>query len=509
MSDLEPVQDSPPQPPHDVEAEEYVIRSCIIWPDDYLKPARRIIADHEPWYVDRHRMIWNSICSLADKGIPIEFSAIVKDRPSDDWVDGFLNEMLGRAVHGDATFHHAKTIVQLRHQRDFHAAALKLSDAARRGELNGEYDALIEAKRNLDSGTDYKPPSLPYTGLELLKMDPIPIQWILRPLLAKGKLTQLQGEPKGGKSVFALYTGLCAALGYWTAGEFSLEKKSRVLFLAAEDASNLIQERVKAFYAGLGIGGESDLMDLIIFPQEKCAELMLDLAEPKSQSNLESLIEFVKADVVILDSLSNFNSAEENSKKEMQPIMSALRRIAVTQNVAALYLHHLAKPSANIQRSIVMKGRGSGVIAAAWDILVDWGDRGNTNTTPIEIKSKLGGDGTHDVVYDDTDKAAIKWSVGTQLPKEDNRKLMKKILAAIPELFKTSPNGVKVGAICGVTNLSDETVRRYLDLAFNEQQVDRKKGERNAWFYFPVPTSSKPTLTDSVPTSNEESKDSS
>jgi RecA-family ATPase len=323
------------------------------------------------------------------------------------------------------------------------------------------------------------------SGLEILTKELPAVDYCLEPVIAKGKVTDIQGEPKVGKSIFALTMAVCMALGLWIYGRFGVKERRTVIYLAAEDASNLIQERVRGLRNGIEGADENHLLNLILLPQEACLQLDVDLAKPDGPAKLQAVIRYAAADVVFLDSLSNFNNAEENQKDRMQPVMSALKRIAVEENVALVFLHHAAKPTQGVQRSVVGKGRGSGVIAAAWDILLDLGDRGSTNTTPAALKSKLGADDTFDLIYQDDGKA-VRWTLADSMPTEDRREIMGRVMKALRELFKTSPEGVKVPTIAAAVALSGETVRQYLQAAFEAQQVDRKQGDKNAWLYTPV-----------------------
>lgn len=472
----------------DHEVERYVLGACLVWPDDYLAASRTSIGERFPWTAQLHAEAWAIMCKLQDEKRPILFSEIITNA-SDPRILGPFLESLVEIPTGAYCGFYVKQLLHNERRRIVGDKAKLLMESAATGAVNGELDELTKAVHDLDNGEEYRPPVMPVTALDLFTMPPIKIDWLLKPVLARGKLTQLQGEPKSGKSVFALYCSICAAIGHWIAGEFeSFGKPLTILFISSEDASNILQQRVIQFFNGLGLGNRDDLLRLVVYPQEKCAELGTTLDTDDGRRLLEQLVKYAGADIVVLDSLSNFNTAEENSKKEMQPVMSRLRLIALNAKCALMYLHHTGKVQPGLQRSKQAKSRGSGVIAAAWDILIDWCDRGDTNTTPFSVMSKLGEEGSWDMEWmEDKETGTVKWSMGEQLPKENSKATMKKILAALNELSITSPNGVKIATIASAVGITPESVRAYLENAFDNNQVNREKGEKNAWFYSPIP----------------------
>ncbi len=470
----------------DIEAERYVLGACIAWPEE-IPNALTIFGDSLPWTQENHLSIWNALAKLHASHTPVLPTEIVKLTGREEVISPFIDSLVANQIHGTETAYYSKRLLHLQQRRTIGFKAMALIDAAANGTVNGELEELTAACVALASSDEYAPPLPPVTALELYKSPPIPIDWLLKPIFARGKLTQLQGEPKAGKSVFALYCAICAVVGYWIAGEFTSHGKPlTVLFLSSEDASNVLQERITAYFNGLGIGNPDDLIHLVCYPQEKCYGLDITLDTEDGRKNIESLVKYTAADILILDSLSNFNTMEENSKKEMQPVMARLRRIAHNTRCALMYLHHIGKPQAGLQKSRQAKSRGSGVIAAAWDILIDWGDRGDSDTTPMSLMSKLGIDGKWDVEYQKQEDGSIKWSLGQQLPRENSTAIMRKIMDALKTLFQSSPEGVKVSTIAVAIGISAESVRTYLESAFDAGEVEREKGPKNAWLYTPL-----------------------
>jgi hypothetical protein len=77
-------------------------------------------------------------------------------------------------------------------------------------------------------------------------------------------------------------------------------------------------------------------------------------------------------DFVVLDSLSNMHSANENHKETMGPVMDALRLISTKLACAVIISHHLSKPTEG-RRSNLVASRGSTVIPAKSDMVLHVG----------------------------------------------------------------------------------------------------------------------------------------
>lgn len=480
------------EPPHSVQDEQDVLGACLVWPEEWLRPCRAILTDPDFWYVQHHADIFRAMCALQDRGEPVLHSAICRELPNDPWVPDLLDRaaLVPTGQHAD---HQARLIRRFAIQRRFLQAAQQLAEAARSGDANGHYDALIKAKQELDSGDDYKPPTEIQTALELITSPIKPIHYALKPVVALGKLTQVQGEPKGGKSVFVFYMSICMALGYWVAGRFTIENgvKRKVMYLADEDAENLLQMRLRLFFKGLGVGNQDDLLNLVVVTQEKCAEFDFDLTNELSRQAFVNLIKYTGSQVVVLDSLSNFCPvAEENSKKEMQPIMRFLKRTAIKLGIAIIYIHHVAKPSQGVQRSVVMKSRGNSVIPAAWDIMLDWGDHGESDITPVQMRSKIASSGDSFNVHYLPDAKGdlateVKWSIQDALPTENTREHMQKVVTALKELNKTTDK-VKSKTIAEAIGMSDDNVQIYLKAAMKLDKVSRERSDERGkpWLYW-------------------------
>src|SRR3990167_8296033 len=247
-----------------------------------------------------------------------------------------------------------------------------------------EISGLSDAARAANA--QYAPPEVAETLLQDLIP---PLDYIIQPLLSIGNLTLLQGEPKAGKSTFALYLALCASLGRWPSGRFVAGVPTRTLFISWEDGRRRIRERLENYLRGLCEKSETPppLDNLYIYASSTAPRIRLDPDSPSGKKTIRRLLKMTGAQLLFLDTFSHLSSKNENAKEDMQPVVDALRDILREFDVSIMLSHHTGKPSEKNPKSSAYRSRGSSVIAAAADCILDWGSRGSTNTTPCEFIS--------------------------------------------------------------------------------------------------------------------------
>jgi hypothetical protein len=179
----------------------------------------------------------------------------------------------------------------------------------------------------------------------------------------------------------------------------------RVLYIAWEDPEIMMAKRLALYAAGLGLQPKE-------FPENLLFIFAPDIFVDKDDHTaaLMEAIRELKVDVVIIDTLSQVHLCDENEASEMKIPMANLRRIAKETNIGIVYIHHTVKSGKD--RSAQERGRGSGAIAAAWHICVDWGQRDKgSNVNPVEVQSK----------YESEFK---EWAVDYQKLKDQDRNLI-------------------------------------------------------------------------------------
>lgn len=291
-----------------------------------------------------------------------------------------------------------------------------------------------------------------------------PVDYVLSPLFPKGCLVLLQGNPKSGKSVFALYCSMCSSLGAWGDTSFSVPKPANVLLMEYEDSASLVAKRLNKYISGLGLTRED-------FPQNlffsDYPEFWLDSA--KHVDALIAEIATRKLDLVVIDTLSHVHRAEnENAASDIKPAMAALKRIAKKSGACIVAIHHSAKGSS--ERNIAERGRGSSVIAAAADVIIDWGNRKGTNVTPVEMVSKIADSKDFSIEYRPNDDGSVEWQVIDVAGKESYGKQKSMVLETIKRVNLKNPTGFSYAELFeAMPDMSQKTV-------YNKVSVLEKEG---------------------------------
>ena len=333
----------------------------------------------------------------------------------------------------------------------------------------------------------------PVVATELAPLIDAPIPYIVKPIIVKGSLTQIQGAPKGGKSAFSLYLSLCAATDTWPNPQYlhALAGPCKVLYIAWEDPKIMMAKRLSLYAAGLGF-------ERTFLPERLTFLFAPDLFIEQGDhvEALKAAIKELQPDIIFIDTLSHAHLCDENAASEMKIPMKNLDRVARETETGIVYLHHTAKGSG--EKHTQDKGRGSGAIAAAWHVLIDWGmrDKGS-NVNPVEVQSKYEHEWSnlaisYSPVKDDVGQVtAIQWSIDGAQPSSaqddsQNKSRGERRRARILEtLRKLAPQRPPMGwcsaqDIAEFANLGidDKTIRRTLETMCEDRVVEFKPGER-------------------------------
>ncbi len=157
-------------------------------------------------------------------------------------------------------------------------------------------------------------------------------------LFPRGHVSILFGEPGSGKSLIAQRLACDLSAGLSPFGGYCLpEDPMKVLFLEADCASNLINERLRSSRWEYGKGLD------FVYPLESLGwDFCID--QERGRDNILALAEQTKPDLVVMDTLSSLTgNADEISNSEMRPLFKFAMGIASRQNTAVLVIHHARK----------------------------------------------------------------------------------------------------------------------------------------------------------------------
>jgi RecA-family ATPase len=205
-----------------------------------------------------------------------------------------------------------------------------------------------------------------------------PIDYIVSDLITNSSLNVFYGEAGSKKTYSALSMAVAVANGKEWLG-FST-KKAPVLIIDEESGEKRLSRRINETMKGADCKGTGRLNYISL------AGFKLDSKE--DIRTIESEIRNLGAKLVIFDALADIMDGDENSKKDVQPIMNNLRKIADNTDSSIILIHHANKGGGY---------RGSSAIKASSDLM-------------IQISSDLDDPIIHFKTEKNRDGSYISWS---------------------------------------------------------------------------------------------------
>lgn len=464
----------PSRLPSEPESELYILAAAA-FDDAAREPIFSAVTPHDFWK-QPHRLAFAALLSMKADGTPITretFAAAAHRALGDEQWNYLAASIEDYPLSTDHALH-CKILKRSSAKRKLLLAADALQTAlAGRAPLNGEWESVQDARTELEALETGRALSIPAVPISKLMEEPdIPPDYILKPFLTKGCLTVLQGTPKSGKSCFALYMALCSGIGVWIAGEpGSLSgAPRRTLFLSYEDPLRRIKNRARQYQLGLELGGYPDSL-LVVRDQDRP---FMDIGDVSGQKRIIQAVKEHQADCFMVDTLSFMRPGrDENSAEQMDPVMQGIRRVMMETGVSFMPIHHTRKGSVqgDDQASIAERARGSSVIAAAADIIIDWGNHDDRNLTLVQVLSKDDQVDPFQAHYDyNKDEDSVKWKLQTpELKKKVNttHELIKKAIPALKS-SGTSPTRLSISIKIG---MSKDTVTKALKAMVLNQDV--------------------------------------
>ena len=191
--------------------------------------------------------------------------------------------------------------------------------------------------------------------------EPKPREYVL-PGLMPGTVGSIVSPGGQGKSILALMLA-CLVGGGIDLLELGTFPMGNTVYLSAEDSEDILDERI--FYIGtkLHIGQRENCIEGVITKDLTRCDPDLINGEHAAAWRQAIEAEATGARLLILDTLRNFHSSDENNSTAMSILISCLRGIAARTGCAILFLHHTNKSSAiNGQGDMQQASRGSSVL---------------------------------------------------------------------------------------------------------------------------------------------------
>lgn len=182
-------------------------------------------------------------------------------------------------------------------------------------------------------------------------------------LLLHRTLTMVSGEPYTGKTLFLIATALSLATGKPLLGRFPPKELRRVLFIGQDAPTWDYAGQALKLTRGYGIKPE----ELEHYEIDLVLNEGIVITEPGFLDWLSQWYEATKFDVLMLDTLLDVHTADENSNSQMRIVMKLLKTIRDKFGCAILFSHHTGKPQVGDARSANYMSRGATVIPGSSD----------------------------------------------------------------------------------------------------------------------------------------------
>lgn len=182
--------------------------------------------------------------------------------------------------------------------------------------------------------------------------------WLVEDLWCDQAVGILGGEPKCCKSFLALDLAVSVASGAPCLRQFPVVRTGPVLIFPAEDALGVVRQRLQGICAAAEVAFESLAVDVITVPT-----LRLDL--PSDRQRLERTVAERRPRLLILDPLIRLHRIDENDASQVAPLLSYLRELQRTYQIAVVVVHHARKDAHATRPGQALRGSSE---------LHGWGD---------------------------------------------------------------------------------------------------------------------------------------
>lgn len=179
-------------------------------------------------------------------------------------------------------------------------------------------------------------------------------EWLIEKFLPRTGFTLLVGEEASGKSFLSLNMAKCLIEKTKFLGQFEVFNSPKILFIDKENGLRRIQRRLK----GMKCKPSSKIL-FLKHPSHFTLE---------NQSFIEYVTKYVednKVRIIVIDSLIDILTGNENDSKDIAVFFNDLRKIS--SSICWLIIHHSNKPVFFGTRNISQRTRGSSNIIAQVD----------------------------------------------------------------------------------------------------------------------------------------------
>lgn len=361
-------------PLHSTEAEQSVLGGLMLVNDAWHQIDGRLC--ESDFYRQEHRLIFRAIAELLDAGQPCDAVTL------GDWFErhgktadiggaAYLAELANNTPSAANITAYADIVRDKAILRARADAGAAIAAAAARGDVEA-FDRARAKLEQLDARAVREAgPDRELSTVHMLTATPAPTDYLFGGLaLVAGTTGGIVAQGDTGKSVATLELSISLALA-GTGGEpfdplcvspvaAPTREGWRVVYYATEDPDQQMHQRVHAITSGLAAEQITTLARNLRVRTLHGAKFPMRVADPSDQRRI---IETCRgARLVVLDTLTRFHEADENSNTEMVQVIAAMERIARETGAAVVALHHIGKVAAGDKSTSAHAARGASAI---------------------------------------------------------------------------------------------------------------------------------------------------
>lgn len=462
--------------PQDLEAEVSVLGAMLLDPS-VVGPVLEEVEETD-FYRESHRKLLRAMTCLHDETGTIDVVLLrdnLKKAGDLDAVGGpeALVNIMDRVPTSTNAVEYAKVVRRKARLRDAIVRADRIVRAAMHDEAKAE-TVLHEAARDFEELAEQslrgRLPKLVGMG-DLMAMDiplPVPIIGDQTPtaLFSKSQFALVVGPPKLGKSALLqdLIEGLVRPGATWVGQK--LHGPKRILLVPKEGGLALLKGRLISMGSRVDAAYANNCM---ILPDSDARRFRLD--DRRSVALLRRIIEENQIDLFILDPMAKFHQGDENSNKEMAPIVDAIYEVRTITEAACILVHHQAKmPHEALKGQGGIRARGASVIFAdtdaCWTIEPpDDPKNPDAETFQMFTEARWCEKPPGLLVWRQPDFTHRHSPMGSMADERGNRRQPKFGVIHLNELLNREKRWLEVREIAMLAGVSDQTIRRAIEAA--------------------------------------------
>lgn len=460
-----------------LEAERAVLAACLLG-DQALERASEVLTPAS-FFRSAHQEFFRAMLALHRAGRPVDTVTLCEQLRQDESLDRIgggaaIAQLMEYATTTANVVAHAR-IVAAQHARREARRAVRALEAAT---LNGEplaaaiatCSSALEAARALEDSSLSRPPTLVEQiltdeTLQSAELSPA-ADLIGRRYIVEGGMTILVGQSGLGKTFLAIQMMRSLATATPWLGHHALQGRSALLELEMPAWS--IRERLARSYGGA--------MDILAMPQG-----FTQLPDPAILKQMVRWISERQVRLLVADPVHAMHQANENYGTELNPFMAALMKLRSETGVHVVLIHHVNKldfdKELGLQMSVMRAVRGAGRLVNDPDNVlgvVRWHGR----ILLVNAKCRFGPQ-PESITIRQLDRFAPAGEQGFFELATSEEEQADVNQAKVEKALGFNPKGASLDKLCELTELSHNTVTRYLGIL---GAVRIKDGRTYLWF---------------------------